>query len=237
MSDFHPAMPHGDLEEIFPGVYFVTGTMKAEFFGSMWQFSRNMTVVKEGDDLTILNSVRLNDDGLKALDALGTVKHVVRVGAMHGHDDPFYVDRYKATYWAMPGTPLAEGLTIDKELVTGGETPFSDCSLFCFETCKAPECVVRIDREGGIAVACDALMNWEPDEFFDASTTEKMRPMGFFTPATVGPAWIQMMEPKPEDFARLKDFSFKHALPGHGKPVRDTALQDFHASFAKAFNV
>ena len=67
MSDYPDAMPHGPLEEVFPDVFFVTGTMRGEFFGSTWQFSRNMTVVREGDDLTIVNSVRLGDDGLRAL--------------------------------------------------------------------------------------------------------------------------------------------------------------------------
>jgi hypothetical protein len=238
MTSFPAALPHGPIEELFPGVFFVTGAMQAEFFGSQWQFSRNMTVVKEGDALTILNAVRLDDAGLTALDALGAVKHVVRVGAMHGRDDAFYVDRYKATYWALPNTPAPEGLKVDRELTAGGETPFSDCSLFVFEETKLPECVVRVDRAGGIAVACDALQNWtEADAYFDAETVEKMSGMGFFAPANVGPAWMQAMEPKPVDFERLKSFDFKHTLPGHGKPLHDTAQQDFHVTFAKLFNV
>ena len=49
MTDFNDVMPHGPIQELFPDVFFVTGTMKAEFFGSDWQFSRNMTVVREGE--------------------------------------------------------------------------------------------------------------------------------------------------------------------------------------------
>jgi hypothetical protein len=57
MSKFPEAMPHGEILEVLKDVFFVAGTMKGEFFGSMWQFSRNMTIVREGEKLTILNSV------------------------------------------------------------------------------------------------------------------------------------------------------------------------------------
>ncbi|WP_332914161.1 hypothetical protein [Algoriphagus boritolerans] len=50
--------------------------MKNEFFGSMWQFSRNMTIVRENGNLTIINSVRLNDAALSELDRLGKVTNV-----------------------------------------------------------------------------------------------------------------------------------------------------------------
>ena len=80
MSQFHAAMPHGSIEEVFPDVFFITGTMKSEFFGSMWHFSRNMTVVREGRRLTIINAVRLGPEGLAALDELGQVVNLVRIG-------------------------------------------------------------------------------------------------------------------------------------------------------------
>jgi hypothetical protein len=124
MSDFPDALPHGPIVEIFPDVFFVTGTMRAEFFGSMWQFSRNMTVVREDGRLTIVNSVRLNDEGLAQLEALGNVVNVVRIGDMHGIDDPFYLKRYGPTFWALPGMDIQEGLHVDKQLIERGEMPF-----------------------------------------------------------------------------------------------------------------
>jgi len=238
MSEFPDPMPHGAIEEVFPDVFFVTGTMSNEFFGSKWRFNRNMTVVREGGQLTIINSVRLDDQGLAALDALGEVVNVVRIGDMHGIDDPFYVDRYRATFWALPGMGIQEGLPVDKELSAGGEMPFSGCSLFAFETSNRPEGILRLDREGGIMIACDSLQNWlAPDEFFDQDTVATMREMGFFTPAGLGLAWLQASEPAAEDFVRLKQVPFRHALCGHGSPLRDTARQDYHAAFKRFFGV
>lgn len=238
MKNFKEAMPHGPIQEVFPDVFFVTGTMKNEFFGSMWQFSRNMTVVREGGDLTIINSVRLDEEGLKALDELGKVINVVRIGDMHGVDDPFYVDHYGAQFWALPDMKVQEGLTIDQPLVEGGEMPFGDCELFVFRTVERPEAILRLDREGGIMIACDSLQNWvEPDQYFDESTIPTMKDMNFFVQANLGLAWLHESKPQSADFIRLKELSFNHALCGHGYPLKDSAQEEYHKTFYKYFKV
>lgn len=238
MANYPAAMPHSAIKEVFKDVFFVTGSMKNEFFGSMWQFSRNMIVVREGDGLTILNSVRLNEEGLAALDALGKVKHVVRLGDMHGMDDPFYVDHYQAKFWALPNMKIQEGLKIDEPLVVGGKLPFANASLFVFETVKRPECIIRLDREGGIMLACDSLQHWvEPDQFFDEATVETMKNMKFFRPANLGPAWMFESQPGAADFVRLKEIPFEHLLCGHGHPLINNAHQEFLKTYHEYFNV
>lgn len=238
MSAHPPAMPHGELQELFPNLFFVTGTMRGEFFGSLWQFSRNMTVVREGDKLTLINAVRLDPPGLASLERLGKVVNVVQLGAMHGYDDAFYVERYHARFWALPGMPPREGLAVHAELTTDGPMPVSGCTLFAFQTTQLPEGILRLDREGGILVACDSLQNWVgPDRFFLDDTVVSMRGMGFFAPANLGPAWMHLSQPQAEDFRRLKELAFKHALCGHGVPLRDTAMQDYAATFKRVFDV
>ncbi|TVP54852.1 MAG: hypothetical protein EA351_12310 [Gemmatimonadales bacterium] len=237
MSDFPDAMPHGPIREVFPDVFFVTGTMRGEFFGSTWQFSRNMTVVREDGTLTMVNTVRLDEEGLAQLEALGTVKNVVRLGDMHGLDDRFYLDRYDADFWALPDMDIEDGITVDRELVPDGEMPFSDCTLFDFRTTARPEGILRLDRDGGIMIACDSLQNWvAPDEFFDESTVETMQGMEFFTPHNLGLAWLHASDPQAEDFVRLKEIPFSHALCGHGIPARN-AMDAYHATFNRMFQV
>jgi hypothetical protein len=237
MSEYHPLMPHGRIEEVFPDVFQVTGTMRAEFFGSMWQFNRNMTIVRDRGQLTLINTVRLDDAGLAQLDSLGKVTNVVRIGDMHGVDDRFYVDRYKAKFWAMPGMRIGDGLRVDRTLTEGGEMPFANCTMFAFKTTQRPECILRLDREGGIMIACDSLQNWiAPDEFFDDETIAKMKEMGFFVPTSLGLAWLQEGQPKPEDFVALKSVPFRHALCGHGSPARDS-MAGYHAAFNRFFQV
>jgi hypothetical protein len=238
MDQFPPALQHGNLEEVFPGVFFVSGAMETVLQEMEWKFSRNMIVVRDGERLIIVNSVRLDDEGLAALDRLGRVTDVIRLGSLHGRDDPFYVDRYGAEYWAMSEMAHESGLQATRTLAADHPLPISDASLFEFHTTAIPEGILRIDRDGGILIACDALQNWlSPDEYFSDSSRDLMQQMGFFTPANLGPVWVQRAEPAGEDFARLKTLSFKHALCGHGAPLRDTAHEDFAATFQRLFGV
>ena len=238
MDQFPPALAHGSIDEVFPDVFFVSGAMEAHLQGVDWKFSRNMTVVREGDRLIIVNSVRLTEDGLAELDKIGRVTDVLRIGSLHGRDDPFYVDRYDANFWEMPGMQHETGLKATHTLTPGESCPIADASVFEFTTTKFPEGILHLEREDGIVIACDALQNWlKPDEFFSDTSRDMMQGMGFFTPANLGPVWVQVAVPEKDDFARLKQLSFKHALCGHGEPLRDTAQQDYGATFKRVFNV
>lgn len=237
MCNYHNVMNHGKIQEVLKDVFFVTGTMKNIFFGSMWQFSRNMTIVREDGKLTIFNSVRLNDEGLTELEKLGEVVNVVRLGDMHGVDDPFYVDRYSAKFWALPNMNIQEGLKINRPLVVGGEMPLKGSSLFEFTTVKRPECILRLEQEGGIMIACDSLQNWiEPDEFFDKETIATMQNMDFFKTANLGPAWMHESQPGASDFELFKEHSFKHAFCGHGMPLLNNAQEAYHKRFNQIFD-
>ena len=232
-----PALPHGPLVEVLPEVFLVTGTRDWDFQGRRWRFSRNMTVVREKGRLTLLNAVRLADSGLAALDGLGRVSNVVQLGGLHGVDDGFYRERYRAAYWAQSGAGQ-KGVPVDRTLTQGGALPIGGASLFAFATTKVPECILRLDREGGIMIACDALQNYvAPDEYFGEETANLMAGMGFFERANVGPVWMQMAEPEASDFARLRTIRFRHALCGHGEPLLHTAGEEYRARFARLFGV
>lgn len=231
-------MPHGEIEEVFPNVFFVSGTSRPQFGGSDWQFSRNMVVVSEEDRLTLVNTVRLDEPGLTRLDALGHVTHVVKLGAFHGMDDGFYRERYGAKQWALPGMVHDGGHATDEELVPGGKMPFAGVSVFSFATSEQPEGLLLIQREGGILVSCDSLQNWvEADPFFNEESAARMKSMGFIQPANIGPGWRMACKPQPSDFAQVKTLAFRHLLPAHGRPLRDAAHTQFSATFEREFGV
>jgi hypothetical protein len=236
---FPPAMPHGQFREIYSDLFFLTGTMQAELLGSDWQFSRNMIVHRQGSDLTIINTVRLDDEGFRNLEELGTVKNIMRIGDLHGLDDAYFVSRYpSAKYWGLPGMTAKNGIAPDTLMRAGGEMPFDDCSLFEFKTTNRPECLIRLDREGGIMLACDALQNWETsDKYFDERSETLMGEMGFFTKANCGVLWMMVNEPEAADFVRLREIPFSHALCGHGEPLLGEAGSFYNASFTRLFGV
>jgi hypothetical protein len=232
MDKMPPALPHGQLEEVFPDVFFVTGMMKTVLTNAHWQFSRSMTVVREGNALTLINAIRLDDAGLAQLEALGRVTNVVNVASAHGRDIAFYKVRFGATFWALPGMQHEHGLTADKELTPDGKMPFARCSLFNFRTTKQPEGILRVARAGGILVSGDSLQNYlAPDEYFSDETRNRMTEMGFFQYANFGPLWMQLNEPQAPDFVRLLELPFKNLAPGHGSVLRNWAKEAFTARF------
>ncbi len=97
---FPPVFPHQAIQAIADDLFMARGSIG---FNRFVRLSRNMAIVRSGNELTLIDPIRLNERGLRDLDALGVVKHIVRLGGGHGSDDPFYVDRYRALLWAQEG--------------------------------------------------------------------------------------------------------------------------------------
>jgi hypothetical protein len=231
MSSFPPALPHGPLTEVFPDVFVVTGGFR---FAPAISITRNMTIVRQGGELVLINSVRLSPEGEAELDKLGKVAHLFRIGAFHGADDPYYVDRYKPTLWAPPGTRHGGGLTTRKELVAA-VAPLPGMRVFSFDQAKVPEVGVLLERDGGILVNCDAYQNWTSFEGCSLLGGLVGRFMGF-GPAVIGGPWVKSQGPGVRgDFERLVELPFQHLLSGHGMPLRDTAKEGLRRAIAKSF--
>lgn len=233
------ALPHGELTELLPDVFFVTGTSRATFLGRTWQFSRNMVVVRHGEELTLLNSVRLDAAGLARLDALGRTVAVLRLGAYHGIDDAFYLSRGPVSYLAPAGAPPADGArAADGALEPGAALPMAGGQVFRFETSRVPEVLIWLPTGGGTLVSCDSLQNWvAPDAYFDAESAAGLAAMGFIGPANIGPGWRLAAEPQAEDFARLMTLDFANLLPGHGAPMLGDARAQLARTFAREFGL
>ena len=172
MSDyeFPSALVHGKIRELFRDVFFVTGTMTIA--GKPMSFSRNMTIVRDNGSLTLINSVRLDEHGLKSLENLGDVDNVIRLAGFHGMDDAFYKDRYGAKVWAIKGQTYVAGFDPDAEpyfhadefVDAASALPIEGSRLYEFKSAKPPEAVIVLLRDGGIIVSGDSLQNWkQPD--------------------------------------------------------------------------
>jgi hypothetical protein len=188
--------------------------------------------------LTLFNSVRLDDTWLAAVDALGPVRNIVRLGAFHGRDDAIYLDRYGAAFWAVPGIVFSRGEKIAHPLVADKTGPCVGSTVFVFETTSKPEAILRLERRGGILITCDSLQNFTgADAFFNDVAADRMEAGGFLNPANIGPGWRNATDPKPDDFSRPKELEFLHVLSGHGEPCLDTAKDQYGATFNRLFGV
>ena len=76
MTEYPTPMPHGSIELVADDVFWVRGSIG---LGPGLRITRNMAIVRSGDELTLFHTVRLSPEGEAALAKLGTVKNVVKL--------------------------------------------------------------------------------------------------------------------------------------------------------------
>jgi hypothetical protein len=232
-----PGPNFGQLEQMFDDVWWAWGTTR--FMAGMY-FPRTMVIVREGSGLVVMHPVLMPAAEQAKIDALGPIEHIVRLGAFHGMEDAAYLKRYpKATAWAPPGVDLAPGARVDREL-RPGQLPFASATLFSFENSAAPENALLLPRHGGLLLTCDSVQNWETTRGCSPLGVLMSKFMGFSGRACVGPAWRKVNEPKDgvgfaREFERLCALEFRHAIGGHGGPMRDTARDDLRATVRRLY--
>jgi hypothetical protein len=238
----HPAaLPHSEIREVLPHVHFVTGTIAMP--GPLpVRFSRNMTILREGERLVLVNSLRLDDAGLSALDKLGKVTDVVRIAGFHGMDDPFYRARYGAKVWALAGQRYAAGFGADAKdvyfepdvaMTERVALPIEGARLYMFHS-TPPEGLIVLERHGGTIISGDCLQHWaEPDAYFSFLGKMMMRMMGFIRPHNIGPGWFKQAKPPKEEVRAVLDLVFSNVLTAHGGAVIGDARERYRPAIER----
>jgi len=106
----HPYEPMVRLDE---GLYCVAGAFGRSPLG------RRMTVVVLPGGLLVHSAVRMAEQDMRALEALGPVRWIVVPNAFHAADAPFYAERYPAARTLVPSgarARLARRMRVDGTL-------------------------------------------------------------------------------------------------------------------------
>jgi len=199
-----------------------------------------MSIYKDeaSGELTLINSMRLSDAGLKELQAFGEIKNVIRVGGFHGRDDLFYQREFNAKVYAMEGQRYTRSMDDDAGKVeymqpdvwvsSAADLPYSNWGLKMFKDSTPPEAAVLIPEHGGILVTADSMQNTpKPDQFVNFLMKIMMKKMGFWVPHNVGPAWIKFASPDKDGIRSVLELEFDHLLPGHGEAVIGNAVEKY----------
>ncbi len=225
---------HSKIKAVLSNIYMVSASNHVEFEGNHLQHSRNMVILREGRDLTLINSVKLSDAGLAELEQLGEIKHVIRIGSFHGKDDSFYINRYQAKLWALQGMKDENGTPVDVSLDESTSLPIKSSSLFIFKNTNFPEACIHINSEGGILISCDSIKNWQlPDPYFSHATAKLYEQQGMFGQASISDIWLQAMGVTTDAFGELMSLEFKHLLSAHGQPLLDNAKVKLQSTLEK----
>jgi len=196
-----------------------------------------MVIIKSGDDLTLINPVRLCDAALSQLEELGNVRHVLRLGDFHGLDDRFYVDRYHAEFWCQ-ARPDTYKLPIGTHVISAGATPpMADAEFFVYEAAKYPEACLLL-KNLKLLIATDSVQYWAKWSYTTFLTRCVLQIMGFKLTLLIGGPWLKRVTPKGgslvADFERLLRLDFNHVVGAHGQLLHDTAKPMLAAAIAKA---
>jgi len=236
-KDYPEACPHEPIREIATDLFFAPGSIR---MGPLMRFSRNMVIVRHGGELTLFNPIRLSHDGEAAVEALGTVRHVVRLGVFHGVDDPYSVARFGAEFWCQAGSDKYTEPKPDHELVEGGTLPIPDAELFVFRETTKPECAVLLKRGPGILITCDGIQHYG-DYGRQSLLAKLMMPfIGFPKSALVGPFWLKGLTREggsiQPDCERLLELEFDALVSAHGTPLMQGAHEAVRQAVNRAFS-
>ena len=262
------ATRHGKIEKVFDDIFIVRGKMKPAPGRSLFEkifvyYSRTMTVVRAYNDkgepeLSLFNTIRLNERTLRQLAKLGRVKNVVRLGSYHGVDDAYYLNRYNAQYWTVAGMINAEGLDVKVNTLSNeeGGLPVHGSKLFSFENIPYPEAIyiLPLMNDGrGIAITTDSIQNHRSILDIDNSPLVSFRIwlIGLAGEARLGPIWLLQQTPannnvedktasmrlvsehfRPQFERLLKTCAFDALIPGHGWPI----FKDAKAAIRKSLD-
>lgn len=233
------SLPHDLPKKIAEDLFVVYGCVSPSKFV---RFTRNMVIVREHGQLTLINPVRMNEDGLNSLDSLGKVAHVLRLGPMHGMDDPFYIDRYNAEFWSFEGGKTYTTPAITHALVEGGALPFSHASLFAFDCLRETEGAIVLKRQQNILLTCDAIQSYSTAPYTPHTNllTRTLMPLiGFPKKTLIGPMWMKLLVKNRDgikaEFERLLAMDFDQLLAAHGTFLAKNAHAEVEQAFEKMF--
>lgn len=253
-----PAARHSDIDHVAGDIYMVRGAMTSTasrplFERAFQKFSRTMTIVRRpdgvgGHELTLINTIRLNEKGLEALGKLGRIAQVVRLGSFHGVDDAFYVNRFKARYWVVAGMEPAPGFTGSAEIMGGENLPIAGALWFEFANIRFPEGVIILpanDERPGVAITVDSVQNHVRALDRDNSllVSFAISKIGLKGIARLGPIWMRdqinysdealageqskraemIACLRPQFEALIANYDFEMLMPGHGWPLMANA--------------
>jgi hypothetical protein len=232
---YPPSYPHDEIKNLYPGVYLLHGSIK---MGPGMKMNRNMVILKNGEELTLINPVRMNDEGLSSLDNLGKVKNILRMGDFHGLDDPFYLDRYKCEFWAQDGQDTYKHPQPTKLISAHTESPYPNSDFFVFESANYPEAALLL-KDYKLLITTDSVQYHSDWSYFTWFTKFVFKLLGFKIGINIGLPWIKRVTPKgssmKSDFDNLLALDFDSIIAAHGLHLKSGAKKELTAEVVNLF--
>ncbi|KYQ70625.1 hypothetical protein AZH43_03925 [Acinetobacter pragensis] len=235
MKKYAEATPQDPLTEIFSNVYLLRGSIK---IGPLLQMNRNMVIVRDGNELTLINAVRLDTKNLEKLDELGEVKNIIRLGDFHGLDDQFYIDQYKANFWSQESHSNYAELHPNKVINTTAKSPVQNSKFFIFASAKFPEAALFLE-DHQLLITTDSIQYWNDWKHISFLSKIILSLMGFRLELFIGGPWLKRASRQKgsleHDFNQLLALNFTSLVAAHGNVLKHSAKTELEKVVFEAF--
>ncbi|MFZ3185953.1 MAG: hypothetical protein WA173_17640 [Pseudomonas sp.] len=232
---YPPAYPHDQIQNLYPGVFLLHGSIK---MGPGMRMNRNMVILQSGQELILINPVRMNEEGLAALDLLGKVSKIIRLGDFHGLDDEFYLNRYKCEFWAQQGQETYKSPSPTKIINSSTTGPIDNSEFFVFESAIFPEAALLI-KEHKLLITTDSIQYHSVWSYFSWFTKFAFKLLGFKKGLNIGPPWLKRVTPKgktlKKDFEALLTLDFEAIIAAHGALTKNGAKELLKIEMSNVF--
>ncbi len=218
-KQYAPAYKHQPIERLFENVYWVHGSVK---MAPGMTTNRNMVVLKNLNDLFLINPIRLNKEEENKLKALGNIKAIYRLGDFHGLDDQYYIDTFSCEFFCQEGQTTYPKQKADHFITSESKAPIENAEFFIFSKALFPEAALLL-RDQKLLITTDSIQNWTDWSFTTLPAKILLFCMGFKTKLLIGKPWLKRVTPKNqsmlEDFESLLKLDFENLIAAHGKPL------------------
>ncbi|CAB9507126.1 expressed unknown protein [Seminavis robusta] len=199
------------IKRLDPNTYVFHCTTRNDAGG---RCNRNMLVVAsdtEGGELSLIDPLRITEEGERKLRKLGTVTRIIRLGpTMHAaEEDSYYLNNFpNCQRWA-PGEFLNSlDLPVDFKMTESGQTPFPLCKVFIFKETAHPEAALLLYRDGkhgNLLVTGECLQHQLDNEFVNMPVVAKFKLAGLLeSDIVVSQQWLKVMMPTATAVAKTK---------------------------------
>ena len=180
----------------------------------------------------------MNEAGLTALDLLGKVSKVIRLGDFHGLDDEFYLDRYQCEFWAQAGQETYKSPCPTTIITANTAGPINNSAFFIFESALFPEAALLV-KEHKLLITTDSIQYHADWRYFSWFTKFVFKLLGFKIGMNIGGPWLKRVTPKGKtlqsDFEALAALDFDAVIAAHGAPITTGAKSLLHAEMSHVF--
>lgn len=238
-----PAGKRKVVKRIDNNIFVVQATIRRNKF---WKTNLNMVIIRQGEELTLVNAVRLNDQSF--LQQLGYVARVIRLGTSTPEADQhdlYYKNLHGAQIWS-PGIGDNYQAPVDRIFDEETLLPFAYYSeIFLFKDTLEPEAALLLRPKGsngsGILLTSEALQDQFHNELLSATAATAMNFSGMMESAVViAPKWLKINQGKVslrDDFERLLRLDFSRIVSATGALVPSRGKEKAVIAVEKAFPV